>query len=272
MIVFTDLDGTLLDHDTYVWTPARPALEKLGELEIPLVLVSSKTLAELEDYRDQLRLPHPVVAENGAVISSPADYFEDSIDCSAESAPRDELRSAYAEVKLAFGFDCEAFYELGVPGIIRETGLAEQQAIRANDRKASEPILWRDTKDRAMQFEQEMNERGLRCIQGGRFLHLIGNTGKEEAVRQLLAGFARKWPDATLVSVSLGDGPNDLGMLSSTDIAVVIPGKHNYSMTLAGTNRVLKPTLPGPAGWNEAMLALLAELQDNRLTLQDNGG
>jgi len=69
LIVFSDLDGSLLDHDTYDWRPARPALEALGERDIPLVLVSSKTLAELEEYRGQLDLPHPVVAENGAVLA-----------------------------------------------------------------------------------------------------------------------------------------------------------------------------------------------------------
>ena len=64
LIVFSDLDGSLLDHDTYDWAPARPALEALRESGIPLVLVSSKTLAELDDYRRQLDLRHPVVAEN----------------------------------------------------------------------------------------------------------------------------------------------------------------------------------------------------------------
>ena len=271
MIVFSDLDGSLLDHDSYDWHPARPALEMLKSLDIPLVLVSSKTLAELEDYRSQLDLQHPVVAENGAAVHIPDDYFPASATYPAGMVSRSELQSAYAAVKAAEAFDCEAFYELGVSGIIRETGLSQQQAMRANDRKASEPILWLDSDGRAAEFERQMKTRGLRCIRGGRFLHLMGDTDKEEAVRQLLDAYSEKWPGKTLASVSLGDGPNDLGMLACTDVAVVIPGKHEHDMTLDTQNRILRPTSPGPAGWNEAMLVLLAERQDNSPSAHNNG-
>lgn len=243
----------------------------LKEQQIPLVLVSSKTLAELADYRERLQLSHPVVAENGAAMHVPVDYFADSVDPTAGLITRKELCAAYEAVKLAFAFDCEAFFELGVSGIMRETGLTEQQAIRANDREASEPILWRDSAERATLFEQELSKRGLRCIRGGRFLHLTGNTSKEAAVQRLLELYALKWPGAVLTSVSLGDGPNDLGMLAGTDIAVIICGKHDHPMNLNTNNRVLRPTMPGPTGWNEAMLTILTDLQANRLTAHGNG-
>lgn len=271
MIVFSDLDGSLLDHDTYDWAPARPALEMLRQHDVPLVLVSSKTLAELDDYREQLHLDHPVVAENGAAMYVPDEYFTDAATLRTVAIPRAQLRSTYESVKSANAFDCEAFFELGVTGIIRETGLSEQQALRANDRLASEPILWRDSEARAMEFESAMRALGLCCVKGGRFLHLLGETGKEVAVQQLLQAYARKMPASTLLSVSLGDGPNDLGMLASTDIAVIIPGKHKHHLNLQSHNRILRPASPGPAGWNEAMLTLLAELYETPLTLPDNG-
>jgi mannosyl-3-phosphoglycerate phosphatase len=267
MIVFSDLDGTLLDHDTYDWQAARPALDELKRRRVPVVLVSSKTLAELEDYRSRLGLRHPVVAENGAAMHVPDDYFPVSMTISAATITRSQLKAAYAEVKHAESFNCEAFFELGLPGIMRETGLTEQQARRANDRAASEPVLWLDDADRATEFEGQMQARGLRCTRGGRFLHLSGDTSKAAAVRQLLSAYAQLWPGRAIMSVALGDGPNDLGMLAMTDIAVIIPGKHEHPMTLNSQNRILKPALPGPAGWNEAMLTLLAEQQDNPRTV-----
>ena len=131
LIVFSDLDGSLLDHDTYNWQPASPALDLLRQHGIPLVLVSSKTLAELEVYRERLQLDHPVVAENGAVMDIPADYFDGSTRLSTTSIPRAKLRAAYERVKSAGSFDCVAFDELGIAGIVRATGLTEQQALRA---------------------------------------------------------------------------------------------------------------------------------------------
>ena len=199
------------------------------------------------------------MAENGAVIDVPAGYFPGPDTFLGSDVSRADLQAIYKELKQAGGYDCEAFFELGVDGIVRETGLTRAQAAAANDRKASEPIRWRDNKARAVEFEQAALARGLHCTMGGRFLHLMGNTGKDKAVAKLLDAYARTWPDVRLTSVSLGDGPNDLGMLASTDIAVVIPGKHEHPMTLTSQNRVLKPGSPGPAGWNEAMMAILAE-------------
>jgi mannosyl-3-phosphoglycerate phosphatase len=40
--VFTDLDGTLLDHETYSWEAARPALERLELSGILWILVTRK--------------------------------------------------------------------------------------------------------------------------------------------------------------------------------------------------------------------------------------
>jgi len=39
IVIFTDLDGTLLDHDSYSWEEAVPALERCKGLRVPVILV-----------------------------------------------------------------------------------------------------------------------------------------------------------------------------------------------------------------------------------------
>lgn len=256
LIVFTDLDGTLLDHDSYDWQAAVPALSQLAKRNIPVTLVSSKTFAELADYRRALGLTTPVVAENGAAIHPGDDGFP------GETLPgarvtRAELQRAYREVREQGDYRCKAFFELGIDGIMRETGLDEAQAERANQRQASEPVRWYDSDSNAARFQGDIENRGYRCVRGGRFMHVMGDTGKEKAVQFLIDRYRRRWPE--VVSVSLGDGPNDIGMLETTDIAVVIPGRHTHDMTLSSQNRILRPDEAGPAGWNSAMLELLKQ-------------
>jgi mannosyl-3-phosphoglycerate phosphatase len=41
MLVFKDLDGTLLDRETYSFQAAKPALERLRQLDVPLVFVGA---------------------------------------------------------------------------------------------------------------------------------------------------------------------------------------------------------------------------------------
>lgn len=257
MVVFSDLDGTLLDHDTYDWRPAAPALRELAHRGIPVVLVSSKTLAELDVHRRAMALPDPVVAENGAVIDVPDGYFPGIERIEVASIDRASLQRHLDAIREEADYDCVSFAELGSDGIVEATGLTQGQAMLANRRRASEPLLWRDSEERLSAFVAAAEARGLRCTRGGRFVHLMGPVDKADAVSKLCRAYRRKWPDAMLRTVALGDGPNDLGMLRVADVAVVIRGRHGQPMPMEGHARVLRPDSPGPAGWAEAIRTLL---------------
>ena len=69
-VIFTDLDGTLLDADTFSFDPAEPALRLIRARSIPLILSSSKTRAEIEVYRKRLDNSHPFISENGGLSLS----------------------------------------------------------------------------------------------------------------------------------------------------------------------------------------------------------
>jgi mannosyl-3-phosphoglycerate phosphatase len=257
MVVFSDLDGTLLDHDSYDWHAAEPALRELRARNIPLVLISSKTLAEIAELRHAMELNDPVVAENGAFTEIPADYFPPTLEIRADTVARQALQRAFADIRAEHRYDCEAFYEMGDAGIAAATGLSLDEARLANRRYASEPILWRDTDTHLSEFAEQAAQRGLRCVRGGRFVHLMGQTDKARALAALVDGYRSKWPGVEVTSVALGDGPNDLCMLRAADIAVVIRGKHDHPMPLGDHPYVLRPRPPGPQGWSQAIRYLL---------------
>lgn len=256
-VVFTDLDGTLLDHDTYDWRPAASVLEELKGLDVPVVLVSSKTLPELEEHRRALALYAPVIAENGAVIDTPEGYFPDDVGDALTSLDRPTLQRHLRELRNSGGYNCVSFEELGDAGIAAATGLTNDEAKLANQRKASEPIQWNDTEEQLKEFVAAAKARGLRCTQGGRFVHLMGPVDKADAVARLCDAYRRKWPHSIIESIALGDGPNDLGMLRIADVAVVIPGRHSHPMPLDGHRRTILATDPGPAGWASEMRILI---------------
>ena len=68
VLVFTDLDGTLLDHDDYSFSAAVPALALLRELHILVIANTSKTLAELEGLKKAMGNLHPCIVENGSAL------------------------------------------------------------------------------------------------------------------------------------------------------------------------------------------------------------
>ena len=230
-------------------------LEALKGRGIPVVLVSSKTLAEIELYRRAMALPDPVVGENGAVLDVPAGYFPAGDPATPATVDRKTLQQHFAAIR--DDYDCISFAELGTVGIAEATGLPVGEAELANQRQASEPVLWNDTVEHLAEFTDAAAARGLSCVPGGRFVHLMGAVGKADAVTQLCAAYRRKWPDAILESIALGDGPNDLDMLRAADVAVVIRGRHTHPMLLEDHAHVLRPEQPGPAGWAEAIHELI---------------
>lgn len=64
LLVFTDLDGTVLDHYSYSHALAEPMLRVFMRENIPVIPVSSKTRAELEPLRVALENRHPFIVEN----------------------------------------------------------------------------------------------------------------------------------------------------------------------------------------------------------------
>jgi len=75
IVIFTDLDGSLLDHDTYSYAEAEPCLTYLRKQFIPLIFTSSKTAVEIKYLCDKTNTQHPFIAENGSLLSIPKYYF-----------------------------------------------------------------------------------------------------------------------------------------------------------------------------------------------------
>ena len=247
LLVFSDLDGTLLDHDTYAWDAARPALDALRALGAGVVLASSKTAPEIRILQQAMGLTDwPAIVENGAGVLS---------DTAPDGADYTAIRAALDTAPHRGHFT--GFGDLDTAGVADLTGLPTEDAARARDRAFSEPGLWSGTDaDRGI-FLEDLATKGIVAREGGRFLTL--SMGKTKA-DQMQAIITRLHPSRT---IALGDAPNDVEMLQTADHGVIITNPHRPPLpNLPGedTGRITRTTLPGPAGWNQAVLALLETL------------
>ena len=68
-VIFSDLDGTLLDSQTYSFQAAEPALLALRKQGTPLVLCTSKTRVKV--WRDRLHIRHPFTSKTAVPSTSP---------------------------------------------------------------------------------------------------------------------------------------------------------------------------------------------------------
>jgi mannosyl-3-phosphoglycerate phosphatase len=150
MVVFTDLDGTLLDSSTYSFEAAREALDELRDRSILVVLVSSKTRAEIEPLRSGLRNEHPFIVENGGAVVVPSAYFPFEL---AAATTHDQyvlvelgtsysvLRRALKEIERELGVELRGYGDMSLEEIVTRTGLSRPEAELAMQRHYDEPFV-----------------------------------------------------------------------------------------------------------------------------------
>jgi mannosyl-3-phosphoglycerate phosphatase len=257
-VVYTDLDGTLLDHDSYSCEAARPALVELQDLHVPVVPVTSKTLGEVQHLlARRLHMRSPVIAENGGVIALPNGYFPVLHGYQPaqnyvvrQTAPSYEfITTVLGNIRQQHGFVFHGFNDMSNEEVAMLTGLSVEEAVRAKWRRCSEPLLWQDSATRLDEFRHLTETEGLSLTQGGRFLHVMGDIDKGAAIREMNKLFYRfGLPDIS--TLALGDSPNDLPMLQAADIAVVIRRKDGNYLQMDNFEPAVITEQPGPEGWN----------------------
>lgn len=265
LIVVSDLDGSLLDHETYLYEEAREALQALWTRRVPLVLCSSKTRREMEPLARALAPGNPFIVENGGAILIPAGHPHLAPGTQGLSRylavvlglPRRLLVRALGEIAKEAGVRVRGFSSLSLDEVQRLTGLPLEAASRARDREYDEPFLIEGGPSDEARLAHAADARGLQVTRGGRFLHLCAPGGKGPAVQRLLSLYAKGGRRPYVVA--LGDAANDQTLLSVADrpILCLRPDGTPDPTLAARFPSAERSPYPGPAGWNAAVLAVL---------------
>ncbi|MEM9938734.1 MAG: HAD-IIB family hydrolase [Pseudomonadota bacterium] len=259
LIVFSDLDGTLLDHDTYSFEPARTALNRLKACGGILVLSSSKTAVEMAGLRADMGFADcPAIVENGAGLLPPDEGEGPALEA---GDTYDRLIAALNETPSHLRAQYSSFSDWGPEGIAEQTGLSLDAATRAGQRQFSEPGIWHGDDAALSEFQAALLERGVHMRRGGRFQTLSFGAVKADRMAEIIAQYTKGEPRP--LTMALGDAPNDAEMISAADYGVIIANTHGAPLAeLSGESagRVVRTTKPGPYGWNDAVLDRLSQV------------
>lgn len=248
-MVFTDLDGTLLDARTFSFEAARSALAKLVSARIPLVPVTSKTFAEVRPLADALGIDGPIVIESGGGIARRVGSSWRMEACGADAK---SLRAAVPGIEQRSNARLRLYSAMRLDEAAAASGLTGIDLRRSMQRHFDEPFLLE--RGAFADVEAAARSLGLRVRSGGRFHHLCGSEGKGAAARRVRDEISAAIGTQPIV-VALGDAPMDAEFLSIADIPIIIPRPDGTP------DPVLTALLPhariasaaGPRGWATAI-------------------
>lgn len=265
-LVFSDLDGSLLDHDSYSHQAADELLLELEQDHVPVILTTSKTRAEVLSIRAELNNQHPFISENGAAVFIPQGYFStrpegcfdlDGFWVYQFCETHNHWLSILEKAKEIFPFSFSHFAAMKEEVISQLTGLSLTQAKQANQREYGEPISWLGTDRAKQEFILWLQEQGGYVLQGGRFLHLSGCCNKGQALTWLAEEYKKQCASADLKTVAIGDSGNDIAMLEQADIALIIRSPVHAPPKLKRLRGFFISDEFGPRGWNSGLRKIL---------------
>lgn len=245
-LIFTDLDGTLLNHHDYSFTEANEMLNIFKKYNTPLIIVTSKTKEEVIEIQKRVQILFPFIIENGAGVFIPK---EDTYELIALGKTYSETLEAFN--KYANFFTMKGFHQMSDAEVSRLTSLSLVQSSLARKRTFSEPFILDNIQD-LEPLKKMANEDGFDIVKGGRFYHLI-TMGQDKAnALKVVQNYYEKLHLKKYQTIALGDGENDITMLQSVGQAIVIQNSKGGYIN-CDIEGLIQSKYQGSKGWNESL-------------------
>lgn len=268
-LIFTDLDGTFLNHDDYLFDDSKESLSLIKQKKLPLIFTTSKTKEEVETLQKKVAIKEPFITENGAALFIPKNYQGYDFSSLDEFEDYNILQFGleYKQIlkfynKYKEEFSMLGFSDMSIKDVAKYTDLDLEDAKKSKERNFTEPFILKDES----KFENLKNlarAYNIKITKGGRFYHLIGqNQDKGIAVKKAKKLFEDIFNEK-IESIGLGDGPNDISMFENVDLPIIIKN-HKNEHVKCDIENIQKSNFKGSKGWNEMIINYINKIDRDK--------
>ena len=259
VIIFTDLDGTLLHRDTFKFDEIKDYINSLISKGIIIIPNTSKTEAEIEDFNKKLDLNLPFISENGSAIFG--------LDTLNKNFPNNIVLSREKEITLKI-------FQKNVPENLRSKcklitkmekkiqrkifGLTDKNLKNVLNRNYSTSILFKGNSEQKKDLFKIVKNIGLSLHEGGRVINICDNVSKVKAMNRVIKMI--KKIENEIKTIGVGDNYNDLDMLRNSNIACLV-FNDQFLMEPININNCIVSKQSAPLGWEEVVKMALEKIK-----------
>ena len=260
VLIFSDLDGTLLNRDTFCFDEIKNYILYLISNDISLIPNSSKTKEEINEFNKKLGEDLPYIVENGAAIFDLHlinSNFPEEIVLSREI---EEILTIFNEkIPKNLVSKLKFLHNLDLSDQMKILGLSKEKIRNALKRKYSIPLLFNGNISEKREIKNLVKSAGLTLQEGGRVINLCDNVSKSTAMKKVVKLF-NKISNDKLTTIAVGDNFNDLEMLKNSDIPCLV-FNDKFTLETININNCLVSKKSAPEGWEEIVKLALDKIK-----------
>ena len=258
LIIFTDLDGSLLHRDNFRFDQIKDYLKKIINDGIIIIPNTSKTESEIEEFMENLGSNLPFISENGSAIHGLNlinNNFPNKIILSRD---KKELLEIFNEkIPKELKDQCKFISEMNIKNQINIFGLHDKNLKNALNRKYTIPFLFDGNKIQKNKLLKILRSSSLTMQEGGRVLNLGDNTNKVKSMNQVLKIY--KKIENKIKVIAVGDNHNDLDMLRNCDIPCLV-FNDQFKQDQINIDNLIVSNKPSPEGWADVIKTALVKI------------
>ena len=258
VVIFTDLDGSLLHRDTFQFDTIKDYIKSLVSKGVIIIPNSSKTEKEIEKFNEELGVNLPYISENGSSIHGLnliTSNFPDKLVLSREKKELLKIYEDKVPEKLK-----EKCFQISKMSKKEKENILGQKDVKLKDalnRKYTLPFLFKGDKNEKYRLIKILNSNSLTLQEGGRVYNLCDNINKVKSMNRVIK-ILKKTEDK-IKTIAVGDNFNDLEMLRNCDIPCLV-FNDQFKLDQININNLIFSNKPSPEGWADVIKMALAKL------------
>ena len=260
ILIFTDLDGTLLNRDTFKFDSIKIFLNELKNQNIIIIPNSSKNEDEIIEFNNEANFKFPFISENGSIIHN-LNYLSNEFPDKIMLAKNvHEIQNIFDKnINQDLKSKCKVISNLTISEQIEIFGLPENKLKQVFKRTCTIPIKFEGNNEEKLRLKNILLENGLDFKDGGRVLNLGDRINKADAMKKIIFMLKNKFKFKPK-TIAVGDNHNDIEMLKISDIPCLVKNDKFINKDLQIKNLIISKQT-APEGWVEIVKLALEKIK-----------